>query len=91
MILLHNKNTACRTHPRSCHTFFCYWTLGTLAAVLQSIIGSVAAGSLFAAAQAVAMGAGVPIIVNVIVGVIIGVLGMVVKAFVCAVRFLGAE
>ena len=49
--------------------------LGTLAAGIQAGIGNVAAGSLFAAAQGAAMGAGIPVLANVVGGVVTGVVG----------------
>ena len=50
--------------------------LGTLAAGLQSGIGNVIAGSLFATAQGTAMGAGIPIVANVVGGAVTGVMGL---------------
>lgn len=58
----------------------CCRTSGTLAAGLQSSIGNVAAGSLFAAAQGAAMGAGIPLLAQTIGGVVTGVVGVVVAA-----------
>lgn len=55
------------------------------------MIGCVAAGSLFATAQAVAMGAGIHVLVKLIVGVVTAVLAMVVAAFVCVFEFLSAQ
>ncbi|KAJ7282728.1 hypothetical protein C8J57DRAFT_50365 [Mycena rebaudengoi] len=46
---------------------------GTLAASLQAGIGNVAAGSLFATAQSVAMGGAVPTIANAVVGIGLGI------------------
>ena len=54
--------------------------LGTLAAGLQAGIGNVAAGSLFAGAQATAMGAAVPVLGQVIGG---GVTGFMSAALTC--------
>ena len=53
---------------------------GTLAAGIQSFIGSVAAGGLFATAQGIAMGAGIPVLAQVVGGAIAGVVGLVVAA-----------
>jgi hypothetical protein len=55
---------------------------GTLAAGIQSTIGNVAAGSLFATAQGAAMGAGIPIIAQAIGGTVTGVVGLAVAAIV---------
>ena len=55
---------------------------GTLAAGIQSSIGNVAAGSLFATAQGVAMGAGIPVLVQTVGGTITGVVGLAVAAIV---------
>jgi len=63
-----------RTHV-ICHPATLFRRLGTLAAGIQSGIGNVAAGSLFAGAQAAAMGAGFPVIFSVIGGAVTGVLG----------------
>lgn len=52
--------------------------VGTLAAGIQSTIGNVAAGSLFATAQATAMGAGIPVLANAIGGAVTGVVGVAV-------------
>jgi hypothetical protein len=70
------------TTLRHCRTFppLRYVLLGTFAAVIQSGIGNVAAGSLFAGAQATAMGAGVPILGQVIGGAVTGVIGVIVAA-----------
>ena len=54
----------------------CYRVLGTLAAGIQSGIGNVAAGSLFATAQGAAMGAGTPVVAQVIGGVVTGIMGI---------------
>lgn len=59
--------------------------LGTLAAGIQSSIGNVAAGSLFATAQSVAMGGGIPILWTIcggVVGAVVGAVGMAVAAIV---------
>lgn len=61
-------------------SFLRWWTLGTLAAGIQAGIGNVAAGSLFAAAQGAAMGAGIPVLANVVGGVVTGTMGVVVAA-----------
>jgi len=71
----------------SCRTFFflslpplrssCYRVLGTIAAGIQSGIGNVVAGSLFATAQGAAMGAGTPILAQAIGGTVTGVMGMI--------------
>ena len=55
--------------------------LGTLAAGIQSMIGNVAAGSLFATAQATAMGAGTPVIAQVVGGAVTGVVGVAAALF----------
>ncbi|KAF9785311.1 hypothetical protein BJ322DRAFT_823627 [Thelephora terrestris] len=55
---------------------------GSLAAGLQATIGNVAAGSLFATAQATAMGAGVPVLAQGVGGVFTGVAAMVVAVVV---------
>ena len=52
--------------------------VGTLAAGIQSTIGNVAAGSLFATAQATAMGAGIPVLANAIGGAVTGVVGVAI-------------
>ena len=57
-------------------------TLGTLAAGIQAGIGNVAAGSLFAAAQGAAMGAGIPVLANVVGGAVSGTVGVVIAALV---------
>lgn len=63
--------------------FFCVaGLLGTLAAGIQSGIGNVAAGSLFATAQATAMGAGVPALAQAVGGAVTGVVGLAVAALV---------
>jgi len=49
--------------------------LGTLAAGIQSGIGNVAAGSLFASAQAAAMGGGIAVVFQAIGGVVTGIMG----------------
>jgi hypothetical protein len=54
--------------------------LGTLAAGIQSGIGNVAAGSLFAGAQATAAGAGIPILAQAIGGGLTGFMGMLIAA-----------
>ena len=56
--------------------------LGSLAAGLQAGIGNVAAGSLFATAQATAMGAGIPVLAQTIGGAVTGVVGLAVAALV---------
>ena len=61
-------------------SFFCCRTLGTLAAGIQSSIGNVAAGSLFATVQGAAMGAGIPALAQVIGGAVTGVVGLAVAA-----------
>jgi hypothetical protein len=53
---------------------------GTLAAGIQSTIGNVAAGSLFATAQGTAMGAGIPVLAQAIGGTVTGVIGLAVAA-----------
>jgi len=53
-------------------TLLYYRILGSLAAGIQSGIGSVAAGSLFATAQATAMGAGITGAISVFGGVLGG-------------------
>jgi len=58
-------------------TLFWYRILGTLAAGIQSGIGNVVAGSLFAGAQATAMGAGIPFIIQAIGGIITGIIGLI--------------
>jgi hypothetical protein len=55
--------------------------VGTLAAGMQATIGNVAAGSLFATAQATAMGAGVPVLAQAIGGTVTGVVGLAVSKF----------
>ena len=55
--------------------------LGTLAAGIQSGIGNVAAGSLFAGAQGAAMGAGLPVVANVVGGAVTGVVGLAAAVF----------
>ena len=72
----------CLTCTRSRHTF-CITEryLGTLAAGLQSGIGNVAAGSLFATAQGTAMGAGIPVLGQVIGGAVTGVVGAAAALF----------
>ena len=62
--------------------FCCCRTSGTLAAGIQSSIGNVAAGSLFATAQGTAMGAGIPVLAQAVGGTITGVVGLVVAAIV---------
>jgi 3-oxoacyl-ACP reductase-like protein len=54
--------------------------IGGIAAGIQAGIGNVAAGSLFAGAQAVAAGAGLPVIGNVIAGGIVAGGAAVVNA-----------
>jgi len=61
-------------------TLFWYRILGTLAAGIQSGIGSVAAGSYFAGAQATAMGAGIPVIAQAIGGTVTGIMGLTAAA-----------
>lgn len=67
-MLLCPYQTLCRLFLRHC-------TIGSLAAGLQAGIGNVAAGSLFAGAQATAMGAGIPILAQAIGGTVTGVVG----------------
>ena len=63
-------------------TLLCHRILGTLAAGIQSGIGNVAAGSLFAGAQATAMGAAVPVLGHAIGGAVTGGIGMSVAALI---------
>ena len=63
-------------------TLLCYRMLGTLAAGLQSGIGNVVAGSLFATAQGTAMGAGIPVVAQAVGGTVTGIVGLVVAALV---------
>jgi hypothetical protein len=56
------------------------YTIGTAAAGLQATIGNVAAGSLFAGAQSVAMGGAFPIIGNIVAGAIMAATVAIVKA-----------
>jgi len=65
--------------------------LGTLAAGLQAGIGNVAAGSLFAAAQAATMGGGIPVLFGIIGGVVTGVLAMAAAGFAWAFGFKGTK
>jgi hypothetical protein len=58
-------------------TLLCYRILGTLAAGIQSGIGNVVAGSLFAGAQSTAMGVGVPVLGKAIGGAVSGVVGII--------------
>lgn len=70
-----------RSHPTnlcSLPSHFC--VAGTLAAGIQSGIGNVVAGSLFAGAQATAMGAGIPVLAQVIGGTVTGAVGLVLRA-----------
>jgi len=60
----------------------CYRILGTLAAGIQSGIGNVAAGSLFATVQGAAMGAGTPVVAQAVGGAVTGVVGFVVAALI---------
>ena len=62
--------------------FFLPRVLGTLAAGIQSGIGNVAAGSLFASVQGAAMGAGIPVVAQVVGGAVTGVVGLVAAALV---------
>ena len=62
-------------------TLFWYRILGTLAAGIQSGIGNVAAGSLFAGAQATAMGGAIPFIIHAIGGIITGIIGLIAAIF----------
>lgn len=73
---------ACRLAKRFCFFFLLYrgaeyLMVGTFAAGMQATIGNVAAGSLFATAQATAMGAGTPLVAQVVGGVVTGVAGVV--------------
>ena len=61
-------------------TLLCSRILGTIAAGLQSGIGNVVAGSLFATAQGTAMGAGIPVLAQVIGGTVTGVMGVAAAA-----------
>jgi len=70
---------------------FCCRILGTFAAALQAGIGNVAAGSLFAAAQAATMGGGIPVLFSIIGGVVTGVLGVAAAAFAWAFGSKGAK
>ena len=58
-------------------TLLCYRMPGTLAARLQSWIGNVAAGSLFAIAQGTAMGARIPTRAKVICGIVTVILCLI--------------
>jgi len=57
------------------------FVLGTLVAGIQSGIGNVVAGSLFATAQGAAMGAGTPVVAQVIGGVVTGIMGITAAVF----------
>ena len=63
-------------------TLLCYRILGGIAAGLQAGIGNVAAGGLFATAQGIAMGAGIPALVQVVGGAASGIVGAAVAALV---------
>ena len=54
--------------------------IGSIAAGLQAGIGNVAAGSLFAAAQSMAMGGGIPAVVSAVGGLGAGAAGAAVAA-----------
>lgn len=54
--------------------------LGTFVAGVQSSMGNVAAGGLFATLQGAAMGAGIPASIKVVGGVITGFIGMAAAA-----------
>ncbi len=54
--------------------------IGSIAAGMQAGIGNVAAGSLFAAAQSMAMGGGIPAVVSAVGGVGAGAAGAAVAA-----------
>ena len=56
-------------------TLFHYRILGTFAAGVQSGIGNVTAGSSFATAQAIAMGAPIPAIIPIVGGTILAAVG----------------
>jgi hypothetical protein len=62
-------------HHQSPHFVYTNYIIGTFAAVIQSGIGNVAAGSLFATAQSVAMGGAIPAVVTAVgagVGAVVG-------------------
>jgi hypothetical protein len=56
--------------------------IGSFAAVMQAGIGNVACGSLFAAAQSIAMGGGVPAVVSAVGGMGAGAAGAVIATVV---------
>lgn len=60
--------------------FLCFRILGSFAAWIQSWIGNVTAGSLFATLQSIAMGAKIPVIVKVVWGAIVGAVALVLAA-----------
>ena len=53
----------------------CYRILGSLAAGIQAGIGSVAAGSLFATVQGIAMGAAMPAVIPIVGGAVLAAVG----------------
>lgn len=54
--------------------------IGSMAAGVQAGIGNVAAGSLFALGQSIAMGGGVPAIITAVGGVSVGAAGAAIAA-----------